>query len=307
MKHRAGIVGLGSIASKMYLPLLCNHPGVEVAGLVSRSPETVQSYGEQYGVSHRSTDLRQLLVLEPEIVFVSSPTETHFEIVTQCLRAGVNVYVDKPLSYDLAEAEEMAALAEARGLLLAVGFNRRFVPLYREARDWMEAGGGLELAVAHKSRTASQRAPARQTVYDDLIHVVDTLVWLGGPAAETLHYAQRLDDAGRLLTATGTLSLGEAAAQFWMQRSSGGNGESLELHGGGRYARVTGLERGVLGKEGTELTRVPGGWDPVAHRRGFTGMIDHVLQSLAEPTACEVGAEKVLPTHRICEQLLLRH
>jgi virulence factor len=303
MKRRAGIVGLGSIASKMYLPLLCNHPGIEVAGLVSRSPATVESYGEQYRVSRRFTDLRGLLDLEPEIVFVSSPTGTHFEIVTQCLRAGVNVYVDKPLSYDLAEAEEMAALAEERGLLLAVGFNRRFVPLYREARSWMEGGGGLELAIANKSRTASQRAPARQTVYDDLIHVVDTLAWLGG-SAETLHYAQRLDDAGRLVTATGTLSLGEAMAQFWMQRGSGGNGESLELHGGGRYARITGLERGVLGEEGKELTREPGGWDSVAHRRGFAGMIDHVLESLAEPGTCEVRAEAVLPTHRLCEGLL---
>ncbi len=284
MKRRAGIVGLGSIASKMYLPLLCNHPGIEVAGLVSRSPATVESYGEQYRVSRRFTDLRGLLELEPEIVFVSSPTDTHFEIVTQCLRAGVNVYVDKPLSYDLAEAEEMAALAEERGLLLAVGFNRRFVPLYREARSWMEGGGGFELAIAHKNRTASQRAPARETVYDDLIHVVDTLVWLGG-SAETLHYAQRLDDAGRLVTATGTLSLGEAMAQFWMQRGSGGNGESLELHGGGRYARITGLERGVLGEKGAEFTREPGGWDSVAHRRGFAGMIDHVLESLAEPRA----------------------
>jgi virulence factor len=303
MKRRAGIVGLGSIASNMYLPLLCNHPGIEVAGLVSRSPATVESYGEQYRVSRRFTDLRGLLDLEPEIVFVSSPTGTHFEIVTQCLRAGVNVYVDKPLSYDLAEAEEMAALAEERGLLLAVGFNRRFVPLYREARSWMEGGGGFELAIAHKSRTASQRAPARQTVYDDLIHMIDTLVWVGG-SAETLHYAQRLDDAGRLVTATGTLSLGEAMAQFWMQRGSGGNGESLELHGGGRYARITGLERGVLGEEGAEYTREPGGWDSVAHRRGFAGMIDHVLESLAEPGACEIRAEAVLPTHRLCEQLL---
>jgi virulence factor len=305
MKRRAGIVGLGSIASKMYLPLLCNHPGIEIAGLVSRSSGTVQSYGEQYGVPHRSTDLQELLDLEPEIVFVSSPTETHFEIVMQCLRSDVNVYVDKPLSYDLAEAEEMAALADERGLLLAVGFNRRFVPLYREARSWMEGGGGFELAVTQKSRTASQRAPARQTVYDDLIHLVDTLVWLGG-SAETLHYTQHLDDAGRLVTATGTLSLGEAVAQFWMQRGSGGNGESLELHGGGRYARITGLERGVLGEEGAEYTREPGGWDSVAHRRGFDSMIDHVLESLAEPEACEVRAEAVLPTHRLCEQLLSR-
>lgn len=306
MKHRAGIVGLGSIASKMYLPLLCNHPRVEVAGLASRSSETVESFGRQYQVPHRFTDLDHLLGLEPEIVFVSSPTETHFDVVMRCLRAGVNVYVDKPLSYQIAEAEEMVALAEDRGLLLAVGFNRRFAPLYREARAWMEKGGGFELATTHKSRTASQRAPARETVYDDLIHLVDTLSWLGGPP-ELLHYDQRIDEAGRLVTATGTLCLGEATGQFWTQRTSGGSGESLELHGGGRHARIIGLERGILGEAGTEYVREPDGWDSVAHRRGFSWMIDHVLESLVEPGACEVRAEAVLPTHRLCEQLLSQH
>lgn len=290
----------------MYLPLLCNHPAVEVSALASRRSETVESYGEQYRVPNRFTDLRKLLDLRPEIVFVSSPTETHFEIVMECLRAGVNVYVDKPLSYDLAEAQEMAKLAEDRGLLLAVGFNRRFAPLYRELRTWMAEGGGFELAMAHKNRTASQRAPARETVYDDLIHLVDTLAWLGSPA-EPVQYAQRIDDTGRLVTAAGTLCLDRAMAQFYMQRTSGGNGESLEIHGGGRSAKVTDLERGVFAAEGTEYTRELGGWDSIAQRRGFAWMIDHVLDSLTKPTACEVGVEAVLPTHRLCEQLLSQH
>lgn len=303
MKHRVGVVGLGNIASKMYLPLLCNHPQVEVAGLASRSYETVESFGRQYGVPYRSTELDGLLELGPEMVFVSSPTETHSEVVMRCLEAGVSVYVDKPLSYHIAEANEMAALAEERGLLLAVGFNRRFVPLYREARKWIEEGGGLEFAVAHKSRTALQKAPVRETVYDDLIHLLDTLSWLGG-SAEPLHYVQRLDETGRLVTAAGTLQLDGATAQFWTQRTSGGNDESLELHGGGRYARIAGLERGILGEAGAEYVREPGGWDPVAHRRGFTWMIDHVLESLPDPHACEVQARAVLPTHLLCEQLI---
>ena len=305
MKRRATIVGLGNIASKVYLPLLCNHPRIDVVGLASRRPTTVESYGEQYRVPNRFTDLGKLLELKPEIVFVSSPTETHFEIVMECLKAGTNVYVDKPLSYNLSEAEEMTALAEEQGLLLAVGFNRRFVPLYREAREWMAQGRGFEHAITHKNRTASSRAPVRETVYDDLIHLVDTLAWLGG-SIEFGYYSHCVDDTSQLTTASGVLLLKEAVAQFWMQRTSGGSGESLELHGGGRSASITGLERGVLVAEGTEYIRQPGSWDSVAYKRGFIGMIDHVLESLVDSKACEVGAKVVLPTHRLCEQLLLR-
>lgn len=221
-------------------------------------------------------------------------------------QVGVNVYVDKPLSYDIAESEEMAALAKESGLLLAVGFNRRFAPLYRQARTWMEEGGGFDLATAHKNRTAPQQTSARESVYDDLIHVVDALVWLGDGKVEPLHYTQRTDDAGRLITAAGTLRLGRATAQFGMQRASGINIESLELHGGGRYARVVGLERGVFGVGEEQYMREPGSWDTVAYRRGFAGMVDHVLENLEDPASCEVDADAILPSHRLCEQLLAR-
>lgn len=304
MKHRVGIVGLGSIASRVYLPLLCAHREVEVVGFASRRMETVEAYGEQYRVPNRFTDLRKLLALCPETIFVHSPTETHFDVVTACLRAGANVYVDKPLSYDIAESEEMAELAKQQGLLLAVGFNRRFAPLYRQASTWMEEGGGFDLAVAHQSRTSPQRTSSRATVYDDLIHVIDVLAWLGDGEAEVLHYDQHADGDDRLITAAGTLRLGRATAQFSTQRASGISSERLELHGGGRHAEITALERGVFGAGGEQRTRELGGWDPVAYRRGFAGMIDHLFESLRAPGACEVSAERVLPTHRLVEILL---
>lgn len=303
MKHRVGIVGLGSIASKVYLPLLCAHNDVEVVGLASRRAETVEGYGEQYRIPNRFTNLQDLLALRPEIVFVHSSTESHFDVVTTCLRAGVNVYVDKPLSYDIVESEEMAALAKERGLLLAVGFNRRFAPLYRQAQAWMEEGGGFDLALAHKRRTSPQQMSSQATVHDDLIHLIDLLVWLGGGTAELLHYAHRADGGDRLLTAAGTIRLGQATAQFGMQRTSGVNGERLELHGGGRSAEVVDLERGIFGAGGERRIRELSGWETVSYRRGFAGMINHVFESLRAPEACEVGAELVLRTHRLCDQL----
>lgn len=233
-----------------------------------------------------------------------SPTETHFDVIATCLRAGVNVYVDKPLSYDIAESEEMAALANEKGLLLAVGFNRRFAPLYRRARAWMEEGGGFDLAVVHKSRTSPQQTSSRETVYDDLIHLIDLLVWLGGGAADPLYYAHRANGDDQLLTAAGALRLGRATAQFGMQRTAGVSGERLELHGGGRSAEVTDLERGVFGTGGDRRTRELVDWAQVTYRKGFAGLIEHVLDNLRDPAACEVSAELVLPTHRLVERLL---
>nr|WP_311198829.1 Gfo/Idh/MocA family oxidoreductase [Paenibacillus sp. YPD9-1] len=72
-----------------------------------------------------------------------SPTSTHFDIVMRCIEAGVAVYVDKPLSGSWEESVKMAAYAESKGVLLAAGFNRRFAPLYAEAKHWLAEAGDL--------------------------------------------------------------------------------------------------------------------------------------------------------------------
>jgi virulence factor len=136
---RIGIVGLGSIAHRVYLPLLCNRQDVEIAGLMSRSTATVTQAGRVYRIDDVFTDLGDLLARKPDLVFVHAPTVAHAEIVMACLSANAAVYVDKPLAYNLTDSEEMASRAAAGGLLLAVGFNRRFAPMYLRARDWVTA------------------------------------------------------------------------------------------------------------------------------------------------------------------------
>jgi virulence factor len=316
-----GIVGLGDIARKVYLPLLAANEAVEVVGLQSRTPATVEQVGEQYRIAPRFTELEALLAQKPQAVFVHSPTETHYDIVMTCLRQGVHVYVDKPLSYDYGESERMAEEAEKRGLLLAVGFNRRFAPLYVEAKAWMEAGsGGFEWAAAQKHRVRQQEASARVTVYDDLIHMLDLLLWLrngnGGAEAEITAAALAADEAGRMLSASGCLSLRQggsegggqratesAAASYSMVRLAGRDLEKLELHGGGRSAEVVNMETAHWSAAGSlPLTRTFGSWETVLERRGFAGVVKHFLECLDDPAACSVRADRVLASHLLAER-----
>lgn len=60
--------------------------------------------------------------------FVHVATKVHGAVVRQLLQAGIHVFVDKPLSEELAEVKELQALAAAKNLRLMVGFNRRFAP-----------------------------------------------------------------------------------------------------------------------------------------------------------------------------------
>lgn len=306
MIKKIGIIGLGDIAQKAYLPVLANHGQVEVAGLMSTTRATVERIGDKYRIAPRFTDLASLLKLDLDAVFVHSPTDTHASTVMECLSGGLHVYVDKPLSYDIRESARMVEMAEKHNRLLCVGFNRRFAPRYLEAKAWLEEAGGMDLCMVQKHRIKQQKHSAKHTLYDDLIHMIDLLVWLGGGPHKLLSYERQIDAAGRLMHASGHVSFGNAAASFSMDRSAGADLEKLELHGSGRSVEVVNLDSAVFYEKDTGAsTKSFGSWDTTLYKRGFVGVIEHFLNTMDSPEQCTIRGDLVMDTHRLVEQLSL--
>ncbi|CAI6063684.1 Putative oxidoreductase YceM [Paenibacillus sp. JJ-100] len=305
-RTRIAIIGLGGIARKVYLPLLSAHPRVEVVGIMNRSPEPVKEIQQVYRIERGTSDLKELLSWELDAVFVHTATESHFEIVMACLEKGLAVYVDKPLSYTLRESEEMTAFAEAQGLLLAVGFNRRFAPMYRKAKEWMQGGKGYETLTLTKHRTGVQNRPAAETIYDDLIHMLDLMLWYADHDVQLVHQWLRQDEEGRLLHASGTAKQSKTAiARFDMIRSAGADLEKVELHGGGRSVEVVNMDTALYAEQGKhEMKETFGSWDTVLERRGFVGAVDHFLDCLDTPDDCLISASYVMDSHELAEQLI---
>jgi len=305
MKKRIGVIGLGSIAEKVYLPLLSQMDSVEIVGMMSTTATTVEQVGKKYRLPGGTTQLTTLLAQGLDAVFVHSPTETHYEIIKKCLLQGIPVYVDKPLSYEWEQSVELAALAEKKGLLLAVGFNRRFAPLYMEAKSWVDQVGGFEWCSAQKHRTSRQSCSATLTLYDDLIHMLDLLIWLGGPSYARGIHLQNVDEAGRLLHASGSLSFNTSVGTYSMVRQSGFNLEKFEVHGNGRSVEVTNLESANFYEKGAlPQLKTFGSWETTLYRRGFVGVVEHFLQCLDSPQECSIRADLVLETHQLVEKLI---
>ncbi|NMM53774.1 Gfo/Idh/MocA family oxidoreductase [Paenibacillus aquistagni] len=304
MKKRIGIIGLGDIAKKAYLPVLASHPHIELAAIAARTKTTVQEIGERYRVDKRFTNIDDMLQSSLDAVFVHTPTETHEDVVLRCLERGLHVYVDKPLSYDIEASARMIEAANRAERLLAVGFNRRFAPLYMEAKRWMEDAGGFDLLIAEKHRTRKQALMMKETYYDDLIHIIDLLLWMGASSYEVTSMLHEQDEGGRLVHATGTLQFGRRLGLFSMNRQAGKDMERVELHGGGRSFEVRNLEQGTASdREGGEQTLSFGSWDSISKRRGFEGIIDHFIQSLDAPDECLITGERVWETHVLIERL----
>ncbi|WP_282943241.1 Gfo/Idh/MocA family oxidoreductase [Paenibacillus sp. RC67] len=315
MKKRIGIIGLGDIAQKVYLPLLSSNDNVHIVGISSRTPATVERIADQYRIEGRYESVEALLAEEPEAVFVHSPTETHYDVVMACLKKKVAVYVDKPLSYVYQESEAMAQYALDQGVVLAVGFNRRFAPLYVQAKDWLEENEGFDLCSVSKHRTKLQKHSAKFTLYDDMIHMLDLLLWLGGERYEDLQYIEQMDEEGKLLFGTGSLTFTRSgigktavrAGQFSMVRRAGVDLEKLELHGSFRSVEVTNMETAVLYEQHSlPKSSAFGSWDTIVSRRGFAGAVNHFLQRLHDPATCSIRADQVLPVHQMIERMTSR-
>ena len=304
-KHRIGIIGLGDIAQKAYLPILTQHAQAEIVGIMARTTATINQIGDRYRIKGRYTQLEELLDQELEAVFVHTPTETHEAIVMSCLQRGMDVYVDKPLSYDIAASIRMAEAAAEANRLLAVGFNRRFAPMYKKAKAWIQETGTLDLTIAQKHRTKLQHWSAKETLYDDFIHMADLSLWLNSSDYKLDSYTQLIDTDGKLVHGTGFIRFEAATACLSMNRRAGADIEKVELHGGGRSAEIIDMDRILLHDQAHgQHTERFGSWDTIGERRGFTGIIDHFLASIDDHEQCTIRADQVLASHRLIDELV---
>lgn len=289
---RVAMIGLGDIARKAYLPVLGTRADVQLA-FVTRSTATLDELGAAWRVDRLHTDLDEALAQGVDAAFVHAPTAVHPAIVRRLIEAGVPTLVDKPIADTLEACEAVVDLAETRGVSLMVGFNRRHAPAQAEA-----AALKAPFVLMQKNRTGHADG-VRRTVFDDFIHVVDSLRFLV-PGATQARVSGRLD--GDLLEHVMLhLSSPGLDAVGVMNRVSGANEEVLEVMGGGIKRRIVNLADVTDFSGGESLTR-RGDWTTVARQRGFEAMIEAFLGAVREDR--RLSALDALETHRLCERVV---
>lgn len=115
-----------------------------LAAVAGRDPDAVRAAARRHGWAAAETDWRALIARDDvQLVDVCTPGDSHAEIAVAALEAGKHVLCEKPLANSVAEAETMAAAAEAaaaRGQIAMVGFNYRRVPALSYARRLVADG-----------------------------------------------------------------------------------------------------------------------------------------------------------------------
>jgi predicted dehydrogenase len=144
---KVAIVGCGKIADS-HAAQIGRIAGCEITGVCDRESLMAQQLYERFPVKAYYSDVKDLIAdAKPDVIHVTTPPQSHYEISKLCLESGCNVYVEKPFALNAAEAEEVIQLAGRRGLKITAGHDDQFRPATRRMRALISSGflGGAPL------------------------------------------------------------------------------------------------------------------------------------------------------------------
>jgi predicted dehydrogenase len=137
---KVAIVGCGKIADA-HAAAIRRIDGCEIVAVCDRELLMARQLAERFGIGRYFADLSQMLSeARPEVVHITTPPASHFDIARNCLEHGANVYVEKPFTIDGDEAHRLIKLAERKGLKLTVGHNEQFSHVARRLRALVASG-----------------------------------------------------------------------------------------------------------------------------------------------------------------------
>jgi predicted dehydrogenase len=136
---RIAVVGAGGWGEQ-HARVFSRRPDTELVAIVGRNPERTETRAAEYGTT-AYMDIDKMLDAErPDLVSVCLPNEGHFDPTLQLLRRDVPLLVEKPLVFDLTEADTLLDEARSRGLFFAINFNHRYAEAFVRAKAAIDAG-----------------------------------------------------------------------------------------------------------------------------------------------------------------------
>ena len=142
---KVALIGCGKIADA-HASQIMRIKGCEIVGACDSEPLMASQLCARFPVREAFTSLDALLdEARPDVVHVTTPPPSHFEIAKRCLERGCHVYVEKPFTVNAQQAEILVALAKESGLKLTVGHDDQFSHVARRMRSLVQSGylGGM--------------------------------------------------------------------------------------------------------------------------------------------------------------------
>jgi predicted dehydrogenase len=177
---RVGVVGAGSLGFH-HIRILRDLPGVRFAGFFESKPERAAEVSKELGVTGHPT-LDSLLEASDAVIIVV-PTSGHFAAATAAISRGRHVFIEKPITTTLEEADSLLELARQKGVMVQIGHIERFNQAVRAALPYVSKPRFID---SERLAPFSPRGSDVAVVLDLMIHDIDLLLTLVGSGAKSI-------------------------------------------------------------------------------------------------------------------------
>lgn len=322
---RLCFIGAGFHASTNIFPSAIA-AGAEIQAIATRNIERSEAALLRYGSQGTPYDNYKVMLEQEDcdgVVVVAQP-EDQTAIVLDCIRAGKNVYVDKPLGWNADEAAVAAAAAEQAGVVLMVGFMKRYAPCYVSLKELLD-NGALGAARSFQARFAVDSTPfckdEEQFIKLAAIHFVDLVRYLFGEAVQVTGFSnndnERISQSISLKFDSGTVgSVYFSGMSAWSRESESllvtfDNGfacadevNKLTIH---RSFQGEQLPWQSLAEQDTVLTpsasAMSGSYRDL-YLRGFVGEMEHFMACCKEQQTPRSSGRDNVGTMELCDRIL---
>ncbi|GAA2111207.1 Gfo/Idh/MocA family oxidoreductase [Microlunatus panaciterrae] len=198
----AAVVGCGDVSS-VHFEAIAKNPAIDLVAVVDTDPERRAASSAAYGVPGFGDHREMITAISPDAVHICTPHHQHVPVAVDCLEAGVNVIMEKPLAHTMAEGDRLIAVAEQTSAKIAVCFQNRYNAAVQALRERLDSGdvgqviGASATVIWHRTadyyRSRDWRGRWETSggglLINQAIHTLDLLQWLVGDVTEVRGHA----------------------------------------------------------------------------------------------------------------------
>lgn len=312
MGINVAFIGAGEMANAVHYPSVAAVKDANMVAVCDLDAVRRDTTAAKYGIPKTYSDHHQMLERENiDAVYVIMSPRFVRPLLLDCIAAGKHVFTEKPLGVGAAEARELAAAAGTKGVVAAVGFNRRFAPVLAVAKCLVEERGPLTslLAEFHKDMKENYEQNKVSVIRSDVIHVLDILSWAGGEAVTCHASADRLygEDWINSVHALIRFKAG-AVGLLSANRKNGNRYERFEFHGRGISAYVRAPDSAEIYESGVKTPRILSGaelcgTDDFRVTYGYEAETRAFLEAVATGQPCEHSFEAAVRSYELAERI----
>lgn len=135
------VIGVGRLGSVHAKNLVQNIPSAKVKNIVASRTENAEKAARKLGLSNWTSNVQEVFEDdEIDAVVIGTPTKTHAQLLIQAAKHNKHIFVDKPITETVEEADEVIQALRKYNVFCQVGFMRRFDPAYADAKRRIERG-----------------------------------------------------------------------------------------------------------------------------------------------------------------------